>query len=165
MTATSSYTPPELQLHIQYATPCAAAPRAQVEQWVQACLEVLAQNYELEAPTIELTLRFCNEAESQRLNRDYRQQDQPTNVLTFAYGLDPSVGSLSADIVICVPVLHSEAKAQGKSHTDHAAHLCVHGVLHALGFDHIDDQEALEMEALEAQILQGLGISNPYNNN
>lgn len=153
---------PKLSLSVQYAVPFEVAPRAQVRRWVTACLQVLAQDYELSYNEVILTLRFCDSQESQTLNFEYRDQNKPTNVLTFAYGVAPDSQCLSADILVCVPVLYAEAEAQGKPVLHHTAHLCIHGVLHALGFDHIDEQEALEMEALEARILQRFKIANPY---
>jgi len=147
---------------VQYAVPFKEASTTLIHRWVVACLEVLAQDYELPYTEVILTLRFCAADESQALNFEYRQQNKPTNVLTFAYGVEPSSQSLSADILVCVPVLQQEAVAQNKPLQNHTAHLCVHGVLHALGFDHIDADEALEMEALEAQVLRRFNISNPY---
>ena len=156
---------PNLSLDVQYAVPFDEAPKAQVHRWVIACLEVLAQDYELPYTEIILTLRFCDADESRAFNFEYRQQNKPTNVLTFAYGVEPSSQSLSADILICVPVLQDEAAAQNKLLQNHTAHLCVHGVLHAMGFDHINEDEALEMEALEAKVLHRFNISNPYTMN
>lgn len=127
-----------------------------------ACLQTVANHYELSYEQVTLTLRFCDKEESQELNNEYRQQNKPTNVLTFAYGVDPDSQSLSADILVCVPVLQDEAQAQNKPLLHHTAHLCVHGVLHALGFDHINEDEALEMESLEAEILARFKIPNPY---
>ena len=105
--------------------------------------------------------------ESQALNREYRGKDKPTNVLSFPSELPEEVlDSLPreplGDIIICVPVVFAEAAEQGKAARDHWAHLTVHGVLHLLGFDHIEDDEAEEMEGLEIRVLAGLGIANPY---
>jgi probable rRNA maturation factor len=106
-------------------------------------------------------LRLADLDEGRTLNRDYRDRDYATNVLTFEYGVDPS-GTASGDIVLCVPVLHREAAEQGKEMLSHAAHLTVHGVLHALGYDHIVAVDAENMEALEVDILGRMGISDPY---
>jgi len=109
----------------------------------------------------ELTLRLVDAEEGRALNQSYRQRDYATNVLTFEYGIDPS-GTVSGDIVLCVPVLYREAAEQGKPLQAHAAHLTVHGVLHALGYDHLDEDDARDMEALETRILASLRISDPY---
>ncbi|MPT28816.1 MAG: rRNA maturation RNase YbeY, partial [Achromobacter sp.] len=85
-----------------------------------------------------------------------------TNVLTFEYGIDPE-GTLRADIVLCHPVLLDEARQHGKPVLHHAAHLTIHGVLHALGYDHLDDAQAHEMESLETRLLARLNIPDPYN--
>ena len=138
--------------------------RARLRRWVQAALFAPA----------ELTLRFVDASESQLLNKTYRHKDYATNVLTFAYNdadrdenEDNSTLFLNeviqADIVLCVDVLQQEAAAQKKSLPDHAAHLVIHGVLHAQGYDHETDEEALEMEKIEAAILSRFKIANPYN--
>ena len=92
------------------------------------------------------------------LNAQYRKRDYATNVLTFDYSHDP----VEADIVICVPVIHREAAGQNKTFRAHLAHLLVHGVLHAQGWDHLTDEEAEEMEAEERRILASLGFDDPY---
>lgn len=111
----------------------------------------------------EITLRFVDAEEGRILNRDYRGKDYATNVLTFAYNED-SVGIVQADIILCIDVVQQEAAAQNKSIHDHVLHLIVHGVLHAQGFEHEEDDEAAEMEALEVEILAKLAVKNPYKN-
>ena len=111
----------------------------------------------------ELTVRIVDVAEITELNATYRHKDKPTNVLSFPF--DDSQGlslPLLGDVVICAAVVADEAKQQGKALLDHWAHMVVHGVLHLLGYDHIDEAEAAEMEALEVEILAGLGIADPY---
>ncbi len=97
--------------------------------------------------------------ESQSLNREFRGKDYPTNVLTFPYCGLPTI---AADLVLCEPVVAAEAKRQKKPLDHHLAHLVVHGVLHAAGLDHSNDQEAMQMEALESAILKRFRIPNPY---
>ena len=146
-----------LSLAVQYPDPRLkeSVTRAQVRRWVMAALLGPA----------ELTVRFVDAAEGRSLNRDYRNKDYATNVLTFAYNDDVEADEnvpTQADIILCTDVLQSEAVAQDKSVADHAAHLIVHGVLHAQGYDHEDDAEALEMESLETAILAKLGLADPY---
>jgi probable rRNA maturation factor len=144
----------KLTLSLQYADPRARAhvTRADARRGVQAALLAPA----------ELTLRFVDAEEGRALNRDYRGKDYATNVLTFAYTEDEDAEVTQADIILCTDVLEKEAAEQGLSIAAHAAHLVVHGVLHAQGYDHEDDAEAAEMEALEIEILAKLGIANPY---
>lgn len=112
------------------------------------------------ASDAEMTVRIVGVEESQALNKGYRRKDKPTNVLTFDYAQSPIV---LADIVICAPVVAQEAKDQGKRLSAHYAHLLVHGVLHAQGWDHeTSTAEAEAMEARETEILAGLGLPDPY---
>lgn len=106
-----------------------------------------------------LTLRFVDAREGRRLNRDYRNRDYATNVLTFDYAQRPRI---EADIVLSVPIVRREAGAQGKRFRDHLAHLIVHGVLHAQGYDHHHRAGARRMEARERRLLAALGIDDPY---
>jgi probable rRNA maturation factor len=153
--------PVKLSLAVQYGMPAGELPRWRLRRWVALAVNAVAQEARQDFQAVALTLRLVDTAEGRRLNRDFRQRDYATNVLTFEYGVDPG-GTASGDILLCVPVLQREAGEQGKPLLNHAAHLTIHGVLHALGYDHIDPGEARAMEGLEIRILAALGIGNPY---
>ncbi|WP_158904903.1 rRNA maturation RNase YbeY [Burkholderia sp. L27(2015)] len=147
---------PQLKLSVQFATRDypehrALLPRAALLRWVKATLFADA----------ELTLRFVDTEEGRSLNRTYRHRDYATNVLTFAYAQDET-DPVSGDIVLCCPVVEQEAGEQNKPLAAHYAHLIVHGVLHAQGYDHEDEDDAQEMEAIEIELLDRLGFPNPY---
>ena len=128
----------------------AALPRHLVIKWIRHAL----------AADAEITVRIVNSEEGQALNRDYRQKDYATNVLTFDYTQAPLV---TADLVLCAPVIAQEAREQRKTLQAHYAHMIVHGTLHAQGWDHeTNDADATAMEAREVQILAGLGFKTPY---
>jgi len=128
----------------------AALPR----HWVSRCIRHALQH------DAEITVRIVDTAEGRVLNRDYRQKDYATNVLTFDYAHAPVV---VADLVLCASVVAQEAADQGKTLRAHYAHLLVHGTLHAQGWDHeTSEADALEMEAQEVRILERLGLENPY---
>ena len=148
-------TPPALELEIQQGDGIGRQdglpPRRKIETWVKSALYADAA----------LTIRFVGEEEGRLLNRTYRGKDYATNVLTFAYAEnedDPVTG----DIVLCCPVVEAEAREQRKPLEAHYAHLIVHGVLHAQGYEHEEDAEAEEMEAIETETLQALGYADPY---
>ena len=110
-----------------------------------------------------LSIHVVGSRASRSLNARYRRKDAPTNVLSFAgAGISPSGVTFLGEIVICAPVLAREARQQGKSLHSHWAHITVHGVLHLLGFDHIETRQAGKMARLETQILESMGFSNPY---
>lgn len=112
---------------------------------------------------LEITIRIVDEAESHELNLTYRGKDRPTNILSFPFECPEEVElPLLGDLVICRQVVEKEAAEQGKPLLAHWAHMVVHGSLHLLGYDHIEDDEAEEMEALETRIMQGLGFDDPY---
>jgi probable rRNA maturation factor len=144
----------KLSLSVQYPDPRLASilTRGAIRRWVQSALFAPA----------ELTIRFVDAAEGQVLNRDYRGKDYATNVLTFAYTEDADAEVTQADIVLCTDVLQREAKEQKKTVAQHAAHLILHGVLHAQGYDHETDDEAAEMEQIEIELLAAMRIPNPY---
>lgn len=111
----------------------------------------------------ELLIRLVDEVESRELNRRYRGKDRPTNVLSFPADLPPVVRSpLLGDLVICAPLVAQEAREQDKEAIHHWAHLVVHGVLHLVGYDHQNEAEAATMEAAEREILAGMGLPDPY---
>lgn len=154
--------PAKLKLTMQHASDTKALPpRPLFRKWVKAALRRDA----------EVVLRIVDEAEGRNLNREFRHKDYATNVLTFVYsearpngqpGAATESHPLTGDIVLCAPVIESEAGQQQKSVTAHYAHLTVHGVLHLQGYDHERDTEAAEMERLEAEILGRLGFDDPY---
>ena len=162
---------PRLRLSIQHATTSDGLPaRSTLRRWVLGALD-------RRVTTATITLRFVGTAEARALNRRYRERDYATNVLSFDYrsmhdgagaGVDNVKGNVEArdavigDVVLCVPVLKREARAQRKPLRAHCAHLVVHGTLHLQGFDHLVDKDATVMEALETRLLATLGYGDPY---
>jgi probable rRNA maturation factor len=156
----------QLRLTTQYATRATGVPPRQAfRKWIKAALMHNA----------EIVLRIVDKAEGHNLNRDFRNRDYATNVLTFVYTdvqsniqLDAQQGAhadadpLTGDIVLCAPVIEDEARQQHKSLPAHYAHLTVHGVLHLQGYDHENEADAAAMEQLEIEILGRLGYQNPY---
>ena len=130
---------------------------AELERWISAALQ--SQEFE----EAEVSVYIVDEDEGQELNAQYRSKDYPTNVLSFPADIAEEVGvPLLGDLVVCAPVVEREAQEQGKTLQAHWAHMLVHGTLHLVGFDHIDDDEAETMESLETQIVTGLGYPAPY---
>ena len=128
----------------------------QIEQWATAAIQ-------LQSNEVEMTVRIVDEAESHELNLNYRGKDRPTNVLSFPFECPDEVElPLLGDLVICRQVVEREAQEQDKPVMAHWAHMVVHGSLHLLGYDHIEDDEAEEMESLETQIMTELGFADPY---
>ena len=142
---------PELQLSLQFADAShrAELPRHRVQRWLRAALDTPAQ----------VTVRIVGEAEGRDLNRDWRGRDKATNVLTFDYERAPLV---LADLVLCAPVVEREAHDAGVPLQAHYAHLLVHGMLHAQGWDHQRAADARRMQARESAILLGLGLADPW---
>lgn len=127
----------------------------QFETWVAAVLQSRGD--------AELTIRLVGREESRTLNHTYRGKDRETNVLSFPAELPDGVDiPLLGDIVICAPMVEQEALEQAKPVEHHWAHLTLHGLLHLLGYDHEEESDAKEMEALETSLLASLGISDPY---
>lgn len=115
------------------------------------------------SPNAEITLRFVDSIEGQALNYNYRGKNYPTNVLTFPYTDDEQEDQLlQADLVLCPEIIEQEANAQNKALLAHYAHLIIHGVLHAQGYTHDEEDEAQQMESLEVLLLAELGFPNPY---
>lgn len=153
-----------LNLELQWGIEAEPLPtHAQCEQWVKAALMDGRQTQ-----AIEMTVRVVDVQESQALNRDYRGKDAPTNVLSFEFEQPPGLVEMGeampylGDLAICAEVVAQEAHEQQKDLEAHWAHMVVHGTLHLQGYDHIEDDEADEMERLEINILQQLGFANPY---
>ena len=132
-----------------------------IRTWVSRALEAAGAS-----PHAEISVRVVDAKEMRVLNRDYRNKEKPTNVLSFPAG--PVAGLPDAepvpigDIVVCAEVVGAEAAAQSKPLQDHWAHILVHGTLHLLGFDHIENDEAAAMEGLEIRILGAYGVADPY---
>lgn len=152
--SSSSSSKPALSLSLQFADKAhrELLPRHKVARWIKAALAV-------DGIDGEITVRIVGEEEGRALNRDFRQKDYATNVLTFDYTQEPVV---TADLVICAPVIEREAHEQNKTLEEHYAHMLVHGTLHAQGFDHLVDDEAVAMESQERQIMAKLGFADPY---
>jgi probable rRNA maturation factor len=133
---------------------------ADIEHWVQTAITAGSPVKREEA---ELTVRIVDSEESQQLNYQYRNKNKATNVLSFPFQNPPGISlPLLGDLVICKKVVENEALEQNKRLTEHWAHMLIHGTLHLLGYDHIDPQEATQMEALKTKLLIELGFSDPY---
>ncbi|MFH0257215.1 rRNA maturation RNase YbeY [Vibrio rumoiensis] len=146
----------ELDLQIAVEDTTDLPTEVQLQQWLESTITLFQ-------PQAEITIRIVENEESQQLNRDYRGKDKPTNVLSFPFEAPPGIEiDLLGDLIICKQVVEAEAKEQNKSLSAHWAHMVVHGSLHLLGYDHIDDDEADEMESIETEIMQKLGFEDPY---
>ena len=144
-------------LDIQIATEISDYPsEQQFQQWMDTVLTDQDRNS-------EIVIRLVDAAESAELNQQYRHKPGPTNILSFPFEAPEGFEmDLLGDLVICAPKIVDEAKQQNKRLNDHWAHITIHGILHLLGYDHIKDHEAEEMEALEIKFLNMLKIANPY---
>lgn len=129
----------------------------------ESLFQAWAQAAWLEQEPSEVTIRIVDVDEGQALNHQYRGKDKPTNVLSFPFEAPAGITvPLAGDLVICAPVVEGEAREQFKSSAAHWAHMVVHGMLHLQGYDHINDEDAEPMEALEIRLLAKFGIGNPY---
>ncbi len=159
-----------LQIASEQTETAEALPESdQFQHWIEAALRHVAPKAAESNP--EITIRIVDETESAELNETYRQKPKPTNILSFPFEMPPEIAqeitqemdqTILGDLVICAPVVAREVKEQGKNPEAHWAHLTVHGVLHLLGWDHIDPNEAEAMEQQEREILASLGIADPY---
>lgn len=144
-----------LKLGLQIASSEPEVPgQAEFQQWLDICF-----------PEIEgsVLVRVVDTKESAELNQHYRQKQGPTNVLSFPFDLPDEIeNDHLGDLVLCAPIIRAEADEQGKIQKHHWSHMLIHGVLHLLGHDHLDDSEAEEMEAMEINLLSRLTITNPY---
>ncbi|WP_010323577.1 rRNA maturation RNase YbeY [Marinobacterium stanieri] len=146
-----------IAVDVQYAIDAAGLPaEGDFSRWVETVLKERKVDG-------EVCIRIVDAEESQSLNAEYRGKDKPTNVLSFPFEVPPGIPvTLLGDLVICAEVVAAEAEEQEKALFDHWAHMVVHGTLHLLGFDHINDDDAEEMEALERTLLARLNIADPY---
>lgn len=130
--------------------------KEEFQLWLDSAVTLFQQD-------AEVTIRLVDAEESQQLNSEYRGKDKPTNVLSFPFEAPPGIElNLLGDLIICKQVVETEASDQGKPLNAHWAHMVVHGALHLLGYDHIADDEAEEMESLETEIMQKMGFDDPY---
>lgn len=145
-----------IDLQLAVATDNTIPTEQQLARWVRAALPA-------EMRRAEVAIRLVDRAESAFLNETYRHKQGPTNILSFPFEDDADLSiPLLGDLVVCAPLVQQEAEEQQKSVEFHWAHLIVHGTLHLLGYDHIEEQQAIAMETLETQILYTLGYPNPY---
>ncbi|PSV46925.1 rRNA maturation RNase YbeY [Photobacterium indicum] len=145
-------------LDLQYATENQEGLPSEdkFQQWFEAAVTLFQSN-------AEITIRIVDVKESQTLNLEYRGKDKPTNVLSFPFEAPPGIElDLLGDLIICRQVVEIEAKEQDKPLNAHWAHMVVHGTLHLLGYDHIEDEEAEEMESLETEIIEKMGFADPF---
>lgn len=148
----------KLQVDIQTASIEPAPEEDDIRRWIAAALAGGARSADS-----EICVRLVDRDEMSKLNRDYRAKEGPTNVLSFPSDLPNELElPLLGDIVICAPVVRTEAAQQHKSLRAHWAHMTIHGTLHLLGYDHIEDYQAAAMEALETRILEQLNFACPY---
>ena len=146
----------ELDLQLAVENEQGLPTEQDIQQWLDKTIPQFQEN-------AELTIRIVDTEESHQLNHEYRGKDKPTNVLSFPFEAPPGIElDLLGDLIICRQVVEKEAEEQNKPLLAHWAHMVVHGSLHLLGYDHIEDDEAEEMESLETEIMQAMGYEDPY---
>ncbi|MEZ8086232.1 rRNA maturation RNase YbeY [Vibrio sp. 10N.286.52.C3] len=146
----------ELDLQIAVENEQGLPTEQDIQLWLDKTIPQFQEN-------AELTVRIVDTQESHQLNHEYRGKDKPTNVLSFPFEAPPGIElDLLGDLIICRQVVEKEAEEQSKPLLAHWAHMVVHGSLHLLGYDHIEDDEAEEMESLETEIMQSMGFEDPY---
>lgn len=152
-----------MNLHVDIQSACSepVPDEEDIRKWIAAALR-----NQRTPESVEISVRLVDSDEMANLNNTYRGKPGATNVLSFPASLPAELNlPLLGDIVICAPVVITEAVRQGKTASDHWAHMAVHGTLHLLGYDHIEERDAVMMEALESTILSDLNISCPYESN
>ena len=155
----------KLEVELQNPYKYSNLPNQQkIQNWAESALQQSSQTVDT-----SVTLRFVDKAEGLALNQSYRNKAYATNILSFTFdqpilpkGVTLDLPLHLGDLVICLPVIENEAQTQQKSLEQHCAHLIVHGMLHLQGYDHIEEQQAQQMEALETELLQKLGYPDPY---
>ena len=146
----------ELDLQLAVENEQGLPTEQDIQLWLNKTIPQFQEN-------AELTVRIVDTQESHQLNHEYRGKDKPTNVLSFPFEAPPGIElDLLGDLIICRQVVEKEAEEQNKPLLAHWAHMVVHGSLHLLGYDHIEDDEAEEMESLETEIMQAMGYEDPY---
>ena len=146
----------ELDLQIAVENEQGLPTEQDIQLWLNKTIPQFQEN-------AELTVRIVDTQESHQLNHEYRGKDKPTNVLSFPFEAPRGIElDLLGDLIICRQVVEKEAEEQNKPLLAHWAHMVVHGSLHLLGYDHIEDDEAEEMESLETEIMQTMGFEDPY---
>ena len=146
----------ELDLQLAVENEQGLPTEQDIQLWLNKTIPQFQEN-------AELTVRIVDTQESHQLNHEYRGKDKPTNVLAFPFEAPPGIElDLLGDLIICRQVVEKEAEEQNKPLLAHWAHMVVHGSLHLLGYDHIEDDEAEEMESLETEIMQTMGFEDPY---
>ena len=134
---------------------------AEFSQWVNTALDFAPKN--ISENLEEITIKIVDKTESQQLNETFRHKKGPTNILSFSYDQIPGFEQTSlGDLAICAEIVENEANSLNIDISDHWAHLTIHGTLHLLGYDHIEEDDAKIMEALEVSILKHFNIANPY---